>query len=97
MLTGKWNASMASPLGELKAVLDLTVEGDAVTGTLSDDKGPSPISDGKVNGSEFTFKVKLKTPMGPMPFAFTGKVEGDKLSGKAKMAMGALDFTADRA
>ena len=97
MLAGKWNLNILNPHGEIKAVLDLEENGGALTGALIDDTTTTEITDGKVNGNEFTYKVKLATPFGKMVFTFTGTVDGDNMKGRAKMLMGVMDFVGSRA
>lgn len=97
MITGKWNIEITAPIGKLGGTLDLTADGSVLTGTLTDPNGTYDITDASANGEEFTFKCKLKTPMGGMAFTFTGKVDGDAMNGKAKMMMGSMEFTGTRA
>lgn len=97
MVAGKWNVAIKSPMGELKGEFDFNVDGEVLTGTLTDANGANAITDGKVNGEEFTFKTKLKTPMGGISFTFSGTVDGDNVSGKAKMMMGSMEFKGTRA
>lgn len=97
MLTGKWNLNILNPHGEIKAVLDLEEDGNVLTGVLTDDKAATEITDGKVNGNEFSYKVKLGTPFGKMVFTFNGTVDGDNMKGRAKMLMGVMDFVGSRA
>ena len=97
MVTGKWNAGLKSPMGLINATLELAEDGNVLTGCLIDPNGSTEITDGSVNGNEISFKAKLKTPMGAMSVNFTGTVNGDVMTGKAKMMMGAMDFTATRA
>ena len=97
MVTGKWNIEIVAPIGKLGGTLDLTADGNVLTGTLTDPNGTYDITDASVNGNEFSFKCKLKTPMGAMAFTFTGAVDGDSIGGKAKMMMGSMDFTGARA
>lgn len=97
MVAGKWNVAIKSPMGELTGVFDFNVDGELLTGTLTDANGVNAITDGKVTGEDFTFKTKLKTPMGGISFTFSGTVDGDNVSGKAKMMMGSMEFKGSRA
>lgn len=97
MVAGKWNIEITAPIGKLGGTLDLAVDGGVLSGTLTDPNGTYEITDTKLDGNEFVFKCKLKTPMGAMAFTFTGAADGDAISGKAKMMMGAMDFTGTRA
>lgn len=96
MITGKWEISLESPMGAQTSILDLKAEGDVLTGTQTNsDNVPVEISDGVVSGDSFSYMVKFKKPM-PMKIKADGKVEGDKISGIAKMAMGKAEFQGTR-
>jgi hypothetical protein len=85
--TGKWNASIDSPQGPFAMVFDFKVDGDKLTGTMSNDfMGSTPISEGMVKGKELMFKLKLEGgPNGPMTISYTGVVDGDHLSLTSKV------------
>ena len=72
-LTGKWQ-------GETKngseIVLDLTATSTEVTGTLSRNGQPTPITDGKVSKNTFTFKATL----GEQTEGLTGELAGDQIT-----------------
>jgi len=69
-LAGKWEGK--TPNG-FTIVLDLTVSKNVLKGTLTRNKKPSPITDGKVTKDTFTFKAATED----QPEAFSGKVNGD--------------------
>ena len=97
MVTGTWNIEIVAPIGKLGGTLVMNVDGGVLSGTLTDPNGTYDITDTSVNGNEFSFKCKLKTPMGAMAFTFAGAADGDKVAGTAKMMMGAMEFTGTRA
>ena len=97
MVAGKWNVALKTPMAALEVVFDLAEENGVLTGNLCDSNGASPISNGTVNGDEFSFDVNMKTPIGAMDITVTGAVDGDAISGKAKMKMGSMNFTGTRA
>ena len=55
-LTGKWQGETGAGA---TIVLDLTVEGTTLKGTLTRDDQSSPLSEGKVDGQTFSFKATL--------------------------------------
>ena len=58
---------------------------------------PGSITDIVVDGSNFSFKRKLTTPQGDMQMAYTGKVEGDKLTAQVDTgAFGVIPVTGTR-
>jgi hypothetical protein len=57
-LNGKWAGTLKSPDGEEFPInYTLKVDGDKLTGTGTSPDGDIPISDGTVNGNDFSFKV----------------------------------------
>ena len=94
---GAWKITVSSPMGPQDSTLDLAVEGDALTGSQSAQGSTSPIANGKVDGDTLTWSNSIKTPF-PMTLEFTGKVEGDSLSGSVKAgSFGSFPFSGGRA
>jgi hypothetical protein len=82
-IDGKWNATIDTPMGKQQVELDLTVSGDAVTGTASQAGQTSTLDEGKVEGSDLTWKVSVTRPF-PMTLTFTVAVNGDEMTGNVK-------------
>ena len=96
MVAGKWKVVIKSPIGGIDASMDFTEEGENLFGSVEANGNSAEITKGKVNGDEFVFNVNLKTPIGAIGFRVTGKVDGDTVEGKAKMAMGVSEFSGTR-
>jgi hypothetical protein len=95
-IQGKWNITVNSPMGAQKSVLELKPDGVVLTGSGETPQGPQPITNGKVDGSSFSWDFAITSPM-PMTLSFAGTVEGDKLSGKVKAgAFGSFPFSGER-
>lgn len=72
----------------------LKSDGDTLTGTvvqtsgapwMSETNGRSiEISDGKVEGNKFSFRIKLDTKQGEKTVVYEGTVEGDRMKGVTK-------------
>jgi hypothetical protein len=59
-LTGKWTGSLKTPDGnEIALTYNFKVDGDKLTGTAESPSGQVAINDGKINGTDFTFKVTV--------------------------------------
>jgi hypothetical protein len=71
-LTGKWQGSTD---GGASILLDLTVKGDALSGTLTRDGQSSPLSEGKVTKNTFSFKATLNDKAE----ALTGEMKDEEL------------------
>ena len=97
-LNGTWNITVHTFMGDMRSILKAQVEGDAITGTVTDaaNGACSPIENGKVDGDKFSYQVTIKTAVGEMTNTLTGEVAGDALKGKSANAMGEFDFDAVR-
>lgn len=72
-INGTWTGKM--PAREtVDATFKFKVEGAKLTGTITAVAGEQPISDGKVDGANISFKVE-----GERPQSFTGVVAGDEI------------------
>jgi hypothetical protein len=96
MVQGRWNITIKTPAGEKSGVLDLKIEGSALTGSMSDADHYAAISDGKVQGNQLSWSAKITKPM-RMSLKFTATVEADHISGAAKHLLGKATFTGTRA
>jgi hypothetical protein len=93
---GKWNVTIKTPVGLRSGVLDLKVDGQALTGTLSDGEHFAAITDGRVDGNRLKWCAKLTKPM-RMTFKFSAIVEGDHIDGAAKHLLVTAPFKGTRA
>ena len=88
---------MSTPMGDRKATLTLKNDGGTLTGTQGADGHSGPIFDGTANGDDVAWKVSITNPM-PLTLAFTGKVDGDAISGEMGIGpMGSFPFKGVRA
>jgi hypothetical protein len=71
-LTGKWQGETR---GGAALVLDLTVKGAELTGTLTRDDVSTPISEGKVTKNTFTFNATL----GDRTDGFSGELADNQI------------------
>jgi len=91
MNDAKWNVTPTTPRGDIKEVLELKLEGDAVTGVRDCDGDLADISHGKLDGNDLTYRVKVDTPLGKQTAKVAAVVDGDKFNGKAKLLIGTFD------
>ena len=94
---GTWKLTMQTPIGERKSTLALQSSGATLTGKMIADEGASTdIYEGKIAGSDASWKADIKNPM-PLTLAFTGKIDGDKISGTVSAgAIGSWPFNGHR-
>ena len=96
-VSGVWNITINSPMGPQPSTLTLAAEGGDLTGSQSAQGNTQAISNGKVDGDTVSWSNSITTPF-PMVLEFTGKVEGDKISGSVKAgAFGSFPFSGGRA
>ena len=94
---GTWDITMSTPMGDRKATLTLKSDGGTLTGTQGADGQSGPIFDGTTSGDDVAWKVSITNPM-PLTLAFTGKVEGNAISGEMGIGpMGSFPFKGVRA
>jgi hypothetical protein len=96
MIQGKWNITINTPMGDRSGVLELKVDGETLTGSLSDAGHHVLISDGRVDGNQLKWKAKITKPMN-LSFKFTATVEQDRISGDARHLLGSATFSGTRA
>ena len=85
-INGDWKVTMNSPMGAQDATLSLAADGAALSGKIVSSQGTQDFTDGSVDGSNLAWKVKMTQPM-PMELDFSATVEGDGISGNAKLGM----------
>jgi hypothetical protein len=96
MVQGKWNVTINTPMGDRTGVLELHVQGNSLTGSLSDGEHLVAITEGKVAGNNLQWQAKITKPM-RLTFKFTAAIEGDRISGSARHMLGTATFSGTRA
>ena len=93
-LAGTWKASIETPNGNIESTFEFKVDGAKLTGTVtSQQMGSTPISDGKVDGDNFSFALKREGPNGEFVINYKGTVKGDEA--KMQISIAAFDRTFD--
>ena len=106
-LAGVWEITRETGRGTIVQTLTLTVEGSTVTGTMEMNFGGGgggggggpqsfPVSDGTVNGNQFSFTVTLSFGGNEIPQMFSGTIDGETLMGTIRGGRGDQPFTATR-
>lgn len=102
---GRWNASIDTPNGPFAFVFEFLVDAAGkLTGSMTNDFGSLPISDGVINGNEISFKLTFDAGGGPATISYKGTVDGDALALTSKFegtpppgGQAEASFTATRA
>ncbi len=107
-LAGVWEFSRETGRGTIFQTLTLTVEGSTVTGNLAFEFGGGggggggggpqsfPVSDGTVNGNQFSFTVTLNRQGQSFEQRYSGTIDGETLTGTIRGGRGDQPFTAKR-
>lgn len=95
-LTGTWNLTMKSPIGEQKAVLELDDTGGTLAGSMGSGADTTPLQDTVIEGAAVRFAAKITKPM-PITLSFSGTLDGGTIAGEVKFGgFGAGPFTATK-
>ena len=95
-IDGRWAATMPGPDGPRQVILEVKADGEKLSGTLNlASMGSTPISNGKITGSDLSFDLVLGD--GAFTLPFTGRLDGDKLTLKIETPMGAEEIAFARA
>ncbi|MEU4245354.1 LLM class flavin-dependent oxidoreductase [Actinoplanes sp. NPDC026619] len=82
-LAGRWNAVIATPMGDQRVVLDLAVDAAQVTGTATQNGATVAIADGSVGADEAQWTVTVTAPF-PMTLSYRVQAAGDTLTGSVQ-------------
>jgi len=91
-VAGPWQLQYRTPEGEQQADLQLLMEASVLGGTFNG----QPIRDGQLSGETLTFKAVITLPM-TVTVSFKLVVDGDRLSGEAKLPFMSLPVSGHRA
>ena len=98
-VTGKWTAQVPGRDNQTREVVyNLKADGATLTGTMSGPQGAAiAINDGKIEGENIAFNVKLEFNGNSIVRSYTGVVAGDEIKMKSQTQRGAQEFVAKRA
>jgi len=96
-LTGKWDVTVKTQMGDVPVSADLLETAGKVTGTIEGPTGPVDVS-GTFEGNALKLAFTAKTPQGDIPVELSGELSGDSIvNGKAAFGgMGQGEWTAKR-
>lgn len=80
---GTWNLSISTPIGTIKAVVELRAPEGVLTGTAHGAGEEVPLRDINLTGDRLTWNQAITKPM-RLNLAFDVTVEGDTLRGTSK-------------
>ena len=95
-VNGKWKYSFTTSGGQtLEPVLELKQDGEKLTGMVKVNDRESAISDGKITGSEISFKVLRERDGQTFTSKYAAKFDGEVIKGKINSNFGGNDRTYD--
>ncbi|MFB9681914.1 hypothetical protein [Streptosporangium vulgare] len=80
---GTWDLSVSTPIGKIKAVVELRREEGVLSGVVHGAGEEVPLGDVTLNGDRLTWKQAVTKPM-RLNLAFAVTVTGDVLSGTSR-------------
>lgn len=84
---GTWKWSLPGQNGNIDTILKLKQEGDKITGSYTNQFGAAEITDGSLKDGDITFKVKREFNGQAFVIKYSGKLSGDKITGKCEFEM----------
>jgi hypothetical protein len=94
---GTWICTMNSPMGASAMTLELTSSGNTLSGKLKSDQGEMEFDNGTIDGDNLSWTISIQQPM-PMDISTTATIDGDNLTGEAKLcSFGTAQITGTRA
>lgn len=88
-VTGTWNLTMNSPLGDQQATLKI----DETGGTLTGKNDPVPVQRLTIDGANISFAADADTPVGKLNLAFTGTLSDAGIAGTYATPFGSFNFS----
>ncbi|MBM3768957.1 MAG: hypothetical protein FJW32_26560 [Acidobacteria bacterium] len=97
-VTGEWKATAEGPNGQMTRTFSLKAEGSKLTGeTVSSFAGKSAIENGKIDGDNLSFTLKLNFQGNEMSIDYKGKVNSnDEIKFTADVGGQTIEWMAKR-
>lgn len=95
-IDGTYEITIHSPQGPQPMTVTLTTEEEAISGTATSSEGVADLVDPAYDGGTVTWKLPITVPM-PLTLAFEATIEGDSISGVAKVgSLATIPFDGNR-
>ena len=92
-VAGDWNLSFNTPGGTREAAMNVKVDGETLTGSVTSTEGGETPFKGTVKGDTFAFTMDVQTPNGTFSIVINGEVDGDAMKGTMDFGQGTGEFT----
>ena len=95
-VVGQWKLNVETPNGTTNPILTINAADAGYSGTYVDPRGSFELKEIRVDGNTFSFPLTITIPIGTLDLQYTGKVEGDTISGSIGNPQGAIPFVGVR-
>ena len=82
-IEGVWDLTIATPIGRIKPVIEVSREGEKLIGIAHGAGEEVPLQDITVDGDQVTWKQSVTKPL-RLNLTFDVTIDGDVLTGKSK-------------
>jgi len=97
-VTGKWTAEVPGRGGNTQTTtFNFKAAGAKLEGTVANQRGENPITEGKVDGDKISFVQVMNFQGNEMKMNYTGVVKGDTIEITRDNGRGPVTFTAKKA
>jgi len=76
---GKWYAEFDTQIGVQKYTYEFHVDGAKLTGTATNERGSTQITEGKIDGDNISFVEQINFNGNDLRIVYTGKIDGDQI------------------
>lgn len=83
-VTGDWEMTITTPRGERTRDVHFEQEDEKLTVTMQGRRA-EVTAEGTIKGNEIEWTITRSTPRGEFTMNYTGKIEGDTMSGEVQM------------
>ncbi len=96
-VTGVWEMTIQIPQGEQTVEATFTQEGDKLKVSMEGPQGYPLEGEGTIKENAVEWVLVISSPMGEFSLFFTGKAEGEKMTGEVQMGeFGAAAWSAKK-
>lgn len=80
---GTWDVTTSSPQGDTQSVVEIRDDGGTLVAVGKSERGERPYDSVAVEGSQITLVVTISFSGTPMVITYTGRIDGNAMSGSA--------------
>ncbi len=95
-VVGQWKLTVQTPNGVTNPILTISASDAGHSGTYVGPRGTFELKEIEVDGNTFSFPMTITIPIGTLEMQYTGKVDGDTLSGTIGNPQGTIPFVGER-